>query len=560
MALAQHPDCLDDLDRPAPTRLTRDIPSNINGATFDAIIIGAGINGAGIARDASMRGLKVLLLDKGDIGSGTTSWSTRLIHGGLRYLEHGEIWLVRESLVERERLFRIAPHLVRPLAFVIPVHETSARGLWTLRAGMAAYDLLSYDKSLARHRILSRAATLESVPGVRADALKGAALYYDAQVEFPERLAIENALAAMNSGARILTRARVDGLIFIDGKVAGVRFTDMLTGRGHEARASMVINVAGPWVDEVLTGIVRRPQRLIGGTKGSHIVVETFPGAPRVGLYVEAQADRRPFFILPWNGKYLIGTTDTNFAGNLDRVAADVVEIAYLLREANHIIPSAKLTRESILYTYSGVRPLPFRAWSSSSSAITRRHFVHDHAPAIQGLLSIIGGKLTTYRNLAEQAVDAVFAKLHKRSPPCTTAREPLPGATREDFAALGELFRRTTPLAAAVIDRLLRIYGTRSRELLELAVEDPKLLEPIATGSTIIAAEVVFSFKAEMAVTLEDVLMRRTMGGLDADMGWSIVEAVARVAQNHLGWSEQHVESEVNAYRRSLGRFHPAG
>ena len=416
--------------------------------TFDAVIIGAGINGVGIARDASLRGLRVLLLDKDDIGGGTTSWSTRLIHGGLRYLEYGEIGLVRESLRERERLFRIAPHLVRPLAFIVPVYETSARGLWTLRAGMIAYDLLSYDKSLATHRVLSHDETLAYATGLRAENLKGAAFYFDAQVEFPERLAIENALDAKRHGALICTRARVEGLILDESKVRGVRFTDLLTGRVHEACARIVVNVAGPWVDNILGGLKNRAKPLIGGTKGSHIIVEPFPGAPQVGLYVEAQADRRPFFILPWNKKYLIGTTDIDFTGNPDNVEADAGEIAYLLREANYVIPAAKLTRESVLYTYSGIRPLPFRA-GQTTGAITRRHFIHDHAPDITGLLSIIGGKLTTYRNLAEQTVDIIFTKLGRQPPRCITAREPLPGATTIDFVAFSESFRRTSKLVA---------------------------------------------------------------------------------------------------------------
>lgn len=526
--------------------------------TFDAVIIGGGINGVGIARDASMRGLRVLLLEKDDIGGGTTSWSTRLIHGGLRYLEHGEIGLVRESLGERERLFRIASHLVRPLAFVVPVYEESTRGLWTLRAGMAVYDILSFDKSLDHHRILSRTETLKRVPGLRAAGLKGAAFYYDAQVEFPERLAVENALSAMKHGAQVLTRAHVEHLILDGGRVEGVGFTDLLTGRVHTTRARIVVNVAGPWVDKILTGLARPPERMIGGTKGSHIVVETFPGAPRDGLYVEAHEDRRPFFILPWNGKYLIGTTDIDFDGDPDNVEANDDEIAYLLREANRVIPSAGLKREAILYTYSGVRPLPYRA-GQTSSAITRRHFVRDHAPDIQGLLSIVGGKLTTYRNLSEQTVNLLFNKLRRDSPRCETAREPLPGAATGDFAAFCETFRRTSPLAAPVTERLLRIYGTRAQEILELAASDAGLLEPLGPESPVIGAEIVSAFKNELAQTLADCLMRRTMTGLDADMGLSIVEAAALVAQKHLDWSEGQAELEVNAYRQSLARFRPA-
>ena len=397
---------------------------------FDLVVIGAGINGAGIARDAAMRGLKVLVLDKGDIGGGTTSWSTRLIHGGLRYLEHGELHLVRESLRERERLLRLAPHLVRPLPMLIPVYEEGRRGWWTIRAGMIAYDLLSFDKSLARHHTLSREETLKRAPGLDAEGLRGASLYYDAQVEYPERLALENALAARAHGARIITYARVESFHTERGRVRAVEFTDLFTNERRRAHAEVYVNVAGPWVDEVLkTSGMASPPRLIGGTKGSHIVVYAFTGAPPDALYVEAASDGRPFFIIPWNDLYLIGTTDLRYEGNLDNVRADEDEIEYLIRETNRVIPSARLTRKQVLYTYSGVRPLPYNEGGSPNAGITRRHFVRDHAPELENFISIVGGKLTTFRNLSEQAVGLVFKKLKRAAGPSTTMEVMLPGA-----------------------------------------------------------------------------------------------------------------------------------
>lgn len=283
---------------------------------FDLIVIGAGINGAGIARDAAMRGLKVLLLDKGDIGSGTSSWSTRLIHGGLRYLEHGELGLVRESLRERETLLRIAPHLVRPLPLLIPIYKEARRGRWLVRAGMVAYDLLSPGRSLPGHRMLSVAETLREVPELNPEGLVGAAIYYDAQVEFAERLVLENVLSAVEHGGQLITYACVEKLQETDSKVVGVEFSRpgpsaVVRDRmfhGEEgglapalgsAKATMVINAAGPWVDRVLSG--SDSPRLIGGTKGSHLIVGPFPGSPTTAIYVEAATDGRPFFIIPWN-------------------------------------------------------------------------------------------------------------------------------------------------------------------------------------------------------------------------------------------------------------------
>lgn len=391
--------------------------------THDVVIIGAGINGAGIARDAAMRGLKVLLIDKGELGGGTTSASTRLIHGGLRYLEHFEFGLVYESLREREILLRIAPHLVRPLPITIPIYKHGKRGRLTIRAGMILYDLFSWGKSLPRHRMLSRAQTLERWPGLNPEGLVGSALYYDAQVEFPERLVVENVLSAREFGAEVLTHTRVTGFAVEEGKVAGVKFISE-DGEEHFAEAGVVINAAGPWIDQVLERVPVESPRLIGGTKGSHIVVAPFQTAPANAIYLEARSDGRPVFIIPWNKVYLIGTTDVRFDGNPDEVRCEQWEIDYLLAETNLALPNAGLKRDSILYTYSGVRPLPVTG-DKDEQSITRRHFICEH-PQLPNLLSIVGGKLTTYRSLAEECVDLIFRKLGRNSPSCRTATEML--------------------------------------------------------------------------------------------------------------------------------------
>ncbi|MDX6696274.1 MAG: glycerol-3-phosphate dehydrogenase [Blastocatellia bacterium] len=540
------------------------IPADIARAAFDVIIIGAGINGAGVARDAAMRGLRVLLLDKNDLASGTTAWSTRLIHGGLRYLEHGEVGLVRESLRERERLFHIAPHLVRPLPMLIPLYEGARRGPLTIRAGMLAYDVLSFDKTLARHRMLSRDETLRRAPGLKAEGLRGAALYHDAQVEYAERLVLENALSAREHGALVLTYARVERLLTEGNSVRGVEFTDMLEGGAHTAHAPFVFNVAGPWVDETLARLdaAARTPRLIGGTKGSHIVVAPFASAPAVALYVEAGADARPFFIIPWNKLYLIGTTDRRYEGDLDCVTADDAEIDYLLAETNRVIPAARLTRASILYTYSGIRPLAYSD-DGNEKRITRRHFIHDHAPRLEGLLSIAGGKLTTYRQLAEQAVNLLFKKLGRASPRCATAQTPLPGALgpgAEEFQTFGDRFKEESRLPAVVNERLLRVYGGRASLLLKLASESPELGEVLSDDSAAIGAEVLLSFQHELAQTLGDCLLRRTMVGLNAGVGQGVDEAAAAIARKYLQWTEERAAREVAAYRAYVKRFHPRG
>ncbi len=546
--------------------MTSRIPANISETTFDVIIIGAGINGAGIARDAAMRGLQVLVLDKGDFGGGTTSWSTRLIHGGLRYLEHAELGLVRESLRERETLLRIAPHLVKPLPILLPLYEYAARSPLTIRLGMIAYDVLSLDKSLPRHRMLTRDEALVKAPGLNRNGLRAAAIYYDAQVEFAERLVVENMLSAKEHGATVVTYARVQKLTgqFADRFTdAGgvVEFVDTRTGATFSSRGRIVINAAGPWVDDVLKNGERPSKRLIGGTKGSHIIVNSFAGAPSTAMYVEAESDKRPFFIIPWDGKYLIGTTDIRFTGDLDQVEIEDDEIDYLLGETNRVISSARLTHDSVLYTYAGVRPLPYTE-NRSEEGITRRHFIRESEDQ-EWLLSIIGGKLTTYRSLAEETVDLIGRKLGQRLgngvPKSSTAYAVLPGAEADDFHSFAEQFKRGIGLSSQISERLLSIYGTRSREILKLAAQDKSLVENFDEETGAIAAEVLFSFQQEMAETLADCLLRRTMVGLNSRVGIGADERAAAIATKYLGWSDARVEAEVAAYRSYVKRFRPS-
>jgi glycerol-3-phosphate dehydrogenase len=529
------------------------------GRPYDVIVVGAGINGTGIARDAALRGLRVLLLDKGDVGSGTTSWSSRLVHGGLRYLEHGEIGLVRESLRERERLLRIAPHLVRPLPLLIPIYRGARRGRWQIRAGMLAYDLLSFDKSLDRHHMLSAEQAIERAPSLGREGLKGAALYYDGQVEYAERLALENALSAREAGATVLTYARVTRLLRRGAAVGGVAFVDALAGgEEREAIGSITINVAGPWVDELLAGSEVPGPRQIGGTKGSHVVVAPFAGAPRDALYVEARRDGRPFFVIPWNDLYLIGTTDLRYDGDLDRVVATEEEIAYLLEETNSILPAAALTRHDVLYTYAGIRPLPFQP-DGKEGAITRRHLIKapEETP---GLLSIVGGKLTTYRELAEQAVEIAGKRLGPSLPPSRTGTVPLPGADvkGEDLAAFTDRWFRSCDLPARSARHLLKVYGARATDVLAFAARTPALLEPIDAFSGAIGAEIVWAFQEELAETLTDALLRRTMIGLGPDVGLGAVHVAAAIARTHRGWDEERAAREIAAYHAYVERFTP--
>ena len=540
------------------------IPREISDYPFDVIIIGAGINGAGVARDAAMRGLKVLLLDKGDISNGTTQWSTRLIHGGLRYLQYYEFFLVRESLKDREELLRLAPHLVKPLGFLVPVYDYMSRGKLIIQAGMIAYDALSYDKSLERHHIYDREQTLKRYPGLNPEGLKGAAFYYDGQVEYAERISVENAISAHEHGAIVLTYTKVDRILVEDGRATGVEFEDLLGGGRYSVHAPVTLNMAGPWVDEVLAGMNRSEERMIGGTKGSHLIVDPFPGAPQTALYVEAQEDGRPYFIVPWNGRYLIGTTDIRYEEDLDYVEASEEEINYMVEETNRVIPEANLTRDDVLFTYSGVRPLPYQP-EGAEGGVTRRHLLYDHAekePKIDGLISTIGGKLSTYPTLAREMVDEVYKKLGRKAPKSHTDEVPLPGGATGDFESFAARFKATSGLTDELAERLLKVYGVRAPEVLEEAGDDRSLRVPLSPSATVetglLGAEVLYAFRHEMAQTLSDVLLRRTMVGLGPRVALDVDEAAAQVAVRHLGWSQERADREVREYRDFVRRYKP--
>lgn len=519
---------------------------------YDVIVVGAGINGAGIARDAALRGLRTCIIDQQDAGAGTSRWSSRLIHGGLRYLEHGELGLVHESLRERELLLRQAPHLVRPLPLLIPVYAGSRRALGTVELGLWLYDLLSLGRSLPGHRRLSREETIREVPGLRIAGLEGAASYFDAQVTFPERLVIELLLGARDAGAVIHTYARVLEVPVVAGRVQGVVVATP-AGTRQTLTAGAVVNAAGPWVDQVVAGSGRGTSRLLGPTKGTHVVVPRIPGLGGQALYAEAASDGRPFFILPWNGLVLIGTTDTRFDGDPGEVRPTEAEVAYLLAATQGVFPRSAPERRDVLYAYAGVRPLP-RQGLRETGAITRRHQVRQH-PRLRGLFNVLGGKLTTFRSLAEDAVDQVAARLGRRGARCLTATTGLPGGGATPLDIEADL-QRFTLLAPRSRRHLVDLYGTRAERVAALTVSDPELAAPICPASHAIAAEVVFAFQEEFATTLADVIFRRCMAGLGADRGVAAIPLAMAVGRRYLGWDEQRCQAELAACRAEAGFF----
>ncbi|GAB4100448.1 glycerol-3-phosphate dehydrogenase [Sinomonas halotolerans] len=522
-------------------------------APFDLIVVGGGINGLGIARDAAVRGLRVVLLEQDDLCSGVSAWSGRLVHGGLRYLEHRDFPLVRESLRERERLFRLAPHLVKPLRLIMPMYSHSRRPAWLIRVGMFVYDALSFDKKTEGHEVLSTQGTLERFPGIDPDGLRGSVVFTDGQVEYAERLCAEVAVAAAGAGAVIRTKARVEEPVFADGRVAGVRYRDVLTDTMHEVHAPVVLNVAGPWIDRIFRSGAPEQPRLNGGTKGSHLIVDPFPGAPDDVVYYESKKDGRLVLVIPWMGRYLIGTTDLRFDEDPGNARCDADEMSYLLGEVNELIPQADLTPDDVLYTYSGVRPLPY-APGVAEWKVPRSHVLHDHAPDLPGLVTVVGGKLTTYRQLAEDAVDDVFRRLGRKAPTCVTASLPLPGAGGDAAAARTHLLG--LGLSAQSADRLLALYGTRALDVVQEAAEDPGLLQVLHPGTGAIAAELVFAVRHEFAQTLTDVLARRMLLAFEPDHGSPVAAEAAAVLGARLGWDGDRQRDELAGYADWLTRL----
>ena len=530
--------------------------SGIDEGTFDAVVIGGGMAGAGVARDLALRGASVALFEKGDFASGTSSKSSKLIHGGLRYLELAEFRLVRESLREKKTLERLAPHLVRPLPFLVPVYRGSKRGLITVRIGMWLYDLLTPGKQTERFRVVPPVEALALEPSIQAADLRGAGYYFDDLLLFPERLCLENALSAARHGARVHNYCEVEEVTRGPRGLDGVRVRDLLTGQVHTARAPVIVNCAGPWVDRLreLAGVREAGARVLRTTKGIHCLL---PRMTERAVYLST-ADDRMIFVIPWRQFSMVGTTDTDFDGDPDRLWATRDEVEYLLGAVRPALPDPRVTLDQVVYTYAGVRPLAFEE-GSSASRVSR-----DHKVVVEGdggrFLSITGTKLTCFRSLAEEVGDRVMRALGRRVP-SRTAELTLDGLDDE----AGKIEARTwmdvseemaaTGLSRETLEILVETYGRGFARVLALLRKPPDGAERLCPRNPEIVAQLHHAVREEMAVSLQDFLLRRTGIGQSPCLGLDCFESVGRRMGELAAWSPRRLQAELEAYRAQVER-----
>src|SRR6266571_2270029 len=476
----------------------------------DVLVIGGGVTGAGIARDAALRGFRTALVDKGDFGSGTSSHSSRLVHGGIRYLEQFDFRLVLEASRERRVLLNIAPHLVRPLPFVFPVYRGGRIPGWKLRAGMWLYDLLAAFHNVRLHRWLGRKAVRRLAPGLREKDLRGAAFYYDAQTD-DARLVIATMRGAARAGALVANYAAATSLLKPDGRVRGAVVRDVLSGHPYTVRALVVVNACGPWVDQLRRLDDPRAEPLLRLTKGAHVAVPRQRIAHTRAVTLTSPIDGRVMFVLPWEDLSYIGTTDTDEDASPDEVRATARDVIYLLRSANAFFPQARLSPHDVVATWAGLRPLLRPARDVAPSEASREHRVIE-SPS--GLLTIAGGKLTTYRVMARDIVDRVATRLRgldgrPRAARPRTDRIPLPGGEAADLEVLVKA-ALARGVAETTARHLVGRYGSEAAAVLNLVERDRGLGRSIVAGRPEIWAEVAHAVEREMAVRLSDVLVRR--------------------------------------------------
>ncbi|MCJ0701426.1 glycerol-3-phosphate dehydrogenase/oxidase [Frigoribacterium sp. CFBP9039] len=518
---------------------------------LDILVIGGGIVGAGSALDAVTRGLSVGIVEARDWGSGTSSRSSKLVHGGIRYLEQLNFRLVREALIERGLLLqRLAPHLVKPVRFLYPLSKPVYERFY-IGAGMALYDIFSWTggrpPGVPHHRHLTKTQVMRAIPSLSKDAVVGGLTYYDAQVD-DARYVSSLVRTASAYGAHAASRIRVEGFVKVGERVVGVKAHDYQTGEHFEIRAKQVVNATGVWTDDTQAMVGERGQFKVRASKGVHLVVPRDRIHSDMGMIF--RTEKSVLFVIPWGRHWLVGTTDTDWDLDKAHPAATAADIDYILEHVNKVM-AVPLTRDDVEGVYAGLRPL-LAGESDQTSKLSREHIV---AHTVPGLVVVAGGKWTTYRVMAEDAIDEAVAALDGRIPSSTTMEIPLIGA--EGYHAA---WNKRGKIAKAFgvhkvrIEHLLNRYGTTTDEILDLIRDDPSLAEPLPGADDYIRAEVVYAASHESALHLEDVLARRTRISIEAwDRGESAAPVAAKLMAGVLGWSDDEAEAEVANYLKRV-------
>ena len=531
------------MNRPGTTRPT------LESERFHVVIIGGGINGVAIARECARAGKRTLLLEQHDFASGTTSRSTRIIHGGLRYLEHGEIGMVRESLRERQRLLRERPHLVHPVHFLLALSQGSRRSALSIRTGLWLYRQFG-GRPLGATSSKSDQHKLERL--LDAGRRWSVFSFKDAQCEFPERLVAEWLVEAIEAGATARNHTQVLAVDVRHGRARAVLIRDLLSGKEERVEANWIVNATGPWADRVCQrSRIDTGGSMVGGVRGSHIVLPHFAGAPDAAVYTEA-VDARPIFVIPWNEQVLVGTTEVPDNGDPGKTQPSPDEIEYLLRSLLQLFPRAKLSSRDIRYSFSGIRPLPFSP-KAKPSAVTRKHYLHDHSDdGAAQMVSVIGGKLTTAAELARECANKIGAKSGKSRELPVISGDNLDPVLDQWVVEIANAGGISEDSARGIVEW----HGKRSLTIARMAISSAELRAPLCQHTEHIVAEAVDAFSNECAVTMADVLLRRVPVALGAC--WSEIcsrNAAARISAV-MGWDEHEAAAELEAFEIERAAF----
>jgi len=540
---------------------------------YDLAVIGGGIYGISVARDAALRGFTVALVEQGDFGSATSSNLHKIIHGGLRYLQHGDLKRMRESIRERSILMRIAPHLVEPLPFLIPIYRHVPPGKFVTATALKLNDLIGFDRNrdLDPHKIIPPGRLISSdhcrqlCPLLDPTGLTGAALFHDAQVHNADRLNLSFLLSAMKAGADVANYAQVTGFLRDRNRVNGVRVKDVLSENVFDVRARMIVNCAGPWIDRVLQLLGIPSSVHVGWCKAVVLVTRRLVQNIAVGLQSRIPYEDRDalfnkgyrfLFVTPWRDKSLIGTFQAPYDENPDHIKVSEEDLRRYLQEINAAFPEADIKRRDVHFIYRGLLPITNERTDNGDINLIKHFAISDHTEAddVEGLVSVRGVKYSTARDVAEKVVDLVGSKLGKNLTPCRTANTPVDGGDMQFFQAF--MARQLEPPASVspeIVEHLIRTYGSEYPRILEYCNDDPELGLPVTCGSQVMRAEVLHGVRHEMAQTLADVVFRRTELGTGGYPGDACLRTCAEIMAAELGWNQEKTRHEIEKVRSTF-------